>query len=108
MSRDCVVCGRKTYPASPRPSPEQRAILHAEGRRRVGGRGACVNCYQALRKAGRLEELEPLLGHARGPDDVDATPCIRCGVPQRRPEDLCSDCELVLADLGEIEMWAAS
>lgn len=107
MSRPCVVCGRGTYPASPRPDAEQRAVLHAEGKRRAGGRGACVNCYQVLRLAGRLEELPLIYDTAKGADDPEAKDCARCGVKHRAPADICQDCRLVLSDLGELERWAS-
>jgi len=107
VSRDCVVCGCGTYPRAPRPDPEQLAVWKAEGRRGASGRGACVNCYQRYRMAGRLSELSMTRALAHGEHDPEANACPRCGISHRNPAGVCQDCELVLVDLGELERWAS-
>lgn len=104
LGEPCVVCSAKTYPQTA--SPEAKADYRARGWKRRAGRGACVNCFVRYRKAGRLNELSLVHGIASEGDGL-AKICSRCGIAHRMPEDLCQDCHLVVADLGELRTWSA-
>lgn len=103
-TKTCRLCGVATYPQTA-PAAD-KARFRAQGMKRQCGRGVCVNCYERYRKAGRLDELAFVRGTADASDER-AKACPRCGIAHRMPDELCQDCVLVAADLGELERWSA-
>lgn len=100
--RPCSHCGVKTYQQTAAAADKER--YRADGWKRRGGRGLCVNCYERHRHNGTIDQIaKPSLAK----QGEEAPACVRCGIKHSNKPPLCQDCEAVVGDLHELEAWSA-